>query len=90
LNQIDVEIQDLPEQFQQIAEVIGFHSTKKLMVEMAGTTIKFPVHYPPAIIKRFIHTNYNGKNVMELAARLGMTRQTIFKYLNSKFKVVSV
>jgi len=87
---IDFEIDDLPEQLQHIADVIGLHLTKKMMMEFSGAMIKFPVHWPPGVIKRFISLNYNGKNANELAARLGMSRQTIFNYLNEKISCPSV
>lgn len=90
MNPIDFEIDDLPENLRHMAEIIGLHSTKKLMIEFAGTDFKFPVHYPPAIIKSYLRAHYNGKNARALGNKLGVSRQTVFRYLNEKIKTIPV
>ena len=81
---IDFEIDDLPEDLRLVAEIIGLFQTKKLMVELSGTTLKFPKNYPPAISKKHIIANYKGDNINSIARELGVSRSTIYNYLSKK------
>lgn len=79
-----LEYEDIPEILQSFVDVIGIGATKDLWADMAGCTVYFPNTLSKANLHRFILDNYRGDNVTELAAKLGVTTQTIYTHLKAK------
>jgi len=79
-------MEDMPETFRQIAEIIGKRNCRKLMLEFAGATIYFPSKLPTETISKYIQANFTGDNVPELARELGISRTSVYSHLQRPVK----
>jgi len=79
-----MEIEDMPRDIRNIAEYIGDKAAKRLCKEFGGTSIYFPTKQTPKSILRKIQKHYTGDNVNEVCRKVGVSRVTVFKYLNKK------
>ena len=68
-------LEDLPEKYQIISEIIGFDNLIKLCEYARGSEIYFPT--PERILSktrnRVIKSEYDGNNIADLANKYGMT-----------------
>ena len=77
---------DLPEVYQEMADIIGVEATVHLARNYAGTSVYFPKleRSLTSLRNRIIHREYNGSNVKGLARRWGLSSRHVRHILNSK------
>ena len=71
--------QDLPEVYQEMAEIIGVEATVHLARVYAGTSVYFPKLERALMTLRnqAIYREYNGRNVRLLARRWGLSARHV-------------
>ena len=81
----EIRMEDLPPDLQELAEIIGFETTLKLIEDRSGEGL-----YIPKIEKiyraardRTIRKEFNGSNFRELAHKFGLTVTWIRTIVNS-------
>jgi Mor family transcriptional regulator len=76
-----VEIEDIPESYQDMAETVGVKNFLQLLKIVGGATIYLPL--PISVIKeardRAIIREYTGKNLKELAVKFNLSETWIRK-----------
>lgn len=81
---IELTADDFPQEFQVMADQIGVDNTRILLDTFAGSEIYFPRNkVRRKAIKRYILANIKQKKISELALGAGVSRRTIFNYMNS-------
>ncbi|CEN30890.1 transcriptional regulator [[Clostridium] sordellii] len=83
---MDLQISDLPPQFENIAVKIGIDITKVLFEEFGGTFVYFPTEkmiYKEAR-DREILSKFNGFNIKELASKYNMSESYIRAIIRQK------
>lgn len=83
---MDLQISDLPPQFENIAVKIGIDITKVLFEEFGGTFVYFPTEkmiYKEAR-DREILSKFNGFNIKELASKYNMSKSYIRAIIRQK------
>lgn len=83
-NSEHLDIKDMPEDIQHLASIVGDEKAKKICKEFGGTSIYFPAKPNKKSIINVIKKQFTGSNVNEISRLLGVSRSTIFKYLNYK------
>lgn len=75
------EIITLPEPYCTYASIMGFDNLYKFADRYGGRTVYIPtVHSLDLYIrKQNLKTEYNGKNLKELAEKYGVARSTIYR-----------
>lgn len=74
-----IELEDLPEDFRLMAEIVGMKIARVLIRDLGGIRIYVPSHRRLGpLVERYIRQRYivdeSGRsNVLELASELGMT-----------------
>ena len=76
-----LEVEDLPQGLQQVAEIIGVSKTKELIVKLAGSVVYFPKTLNSNYHKKYIKDNFNGGNHKQLADHLGLTTRSVYRLL---------
>jgi Mor family transcriptional regulator len=82
----ELELKDLPEVYQMIAEAIGVSNTIKLSELLGGTGYYFPKLDKLLMMKRdeLIREQFDGTNHKALALKFGLTEVTIRQKVNGK------
>ena len=83
-----MEISDLPESLQPIAEAIGISAIKTLVVKCPGAVIYIPKSLNSSYNANYIKENFNGENYQELSDHLGITVRSVYRTLKQQMKVV--
>ena len=81
-----VSSQDLPEVYQEMAEIIGVDATVHLAQIYAGTSVYFP-KLDRALLSlrdRVIRDEFNGANIKALARRWGLSACHVRHIVNPK------
>ena len=78
--------QDLPEVYQEMADVIGVEATVDLARIYAGTSVYFPKleRSLTALRNRLILREYDGSNIKDLARRWGLSSRHVRHIVNSQ------
>lgn len=69
----EIRLDDMSEELKDIAGLIGFENTIKLVEYMGGCNLYIPGRALSAARKRYIRGRFNGNNVMELAVKTGLS-----------------
>lgn len=81
----EIAIDDLPEEYKMIAEIIGLENTLKLAEHVGG--LQFYFRKLDAFIarkkKEYILKNFNGNNHMELAKATNYSLQWVYQILKN-------
>lgn len=79
-------IEHLPEHYQDVAEVIGLENTIKLAEKLHGAPIYFknPEKLFLPVKVRYIRENFNGCNHRRLALATGLTERYVYQVLERK------
>jgi len=81
LSRIDVE--DLPDNgLREIARIVGVNVIKELIIKCPGTSVYIPKTFHKIYTRKYIEKHFDGSNVDDLAADLGVSRRTVFRHLN--------
>lgn len=82
----NIDLEDLPEQYIPIAQLIGMDAVAIISEQFGGTTTYFPKL--EKIIKaerdRLIITEFDGYNHKRLAQKYGITEQWVRKIISNK------
>jgi len=85
LDMSHIEFEDLPADFQELAETIGFEVTVKLIETRGGEGLYIPK--PEKVLRaardRAIRKEFTGRNHRELAHKYGLTVTWIRSIVNS-------
>ena len=85
MDKFEIDTADLPQEFQTMAATIGAEKTIQLMQRFAGQTLYFPRKKGVRrAIKKFIINNYSRGNADAIAQAVGVSRGTVFNYLNQQ------
>lgn len=72
-------IEDLSGEQLEIAEIVGIENYRKLVHHFGGNSIR--IHQEDTLVKekrdKAIRTQYNGRNVLELTMKYGLSDRTI-------------
>lgn len=82
----ELKLEDLQEQHQEIAEVIGIEGMLKLVEAFGGNAIYFPQKKELLRQKtyRAIYREYDGTNIRELATRYGVSERTVYNLVQDR------
>jgi len=76
----EVTMDDLPEDWQFIAELCGLENAIKIIANFYGDTLYTPVRTLTANIRnKYITKHFNGDNAKELAVKFGITIRTVYR-----------
>jgi len=83
----DIRIEDLPEDLQQMAHLVGLENTLKIVERFAGCQIYIP---KPESVARFardrrVIEEFNGCNHRQLALKYNLTESMIREILRQRF-----
>lgn len=85
LNYIDLYTEDnLPEELQTAASIIGLDAVKKLLKTFGGTTLYFPVRPDKKFIVNYINQHYDFENRLKIQRFLDIKKDTFYKALKTK------
>lgn len=76
---------DLNEEQQQLAELIGLENFAKLVQVFGGTNIYIPKAeaFGRTVRNEKIRQEYNGRNIKSLAVKYGLTERQVYKLINT-------
>ena len=85
-----IQVEDLPPDFQDLADIIGFETTLKLIENRSGEGMYIPKveKIYRAARDRTIRKEFNGANLRELAHKYGLTVTWIRSIVNPAKRVV--
>ena len=64
--------------YREMAEIIGVENTKRLYEDFKGQQITFPQRlYSKEYVQEYVKSNYNGKNLRDLALKFSYTERHI-------------
>ncbi len=76
----EVTINDLPEDWQFLAELCGLENVIKIITNFRGDNLYIPVKTLTINIRnKYIAKHFNGENAKELATKFGITIRAIYK-----------
>ena len=83
-----LQLEDLDQEQQEVAEVIGLENYKQLMARYGGTSIYIPKTDRRERMDRNeqIRSAFNGYNFRELAQKFGLTEVTIRSIVSDRMK----
>jgi len=76
-----IEVSDLPEHLQPMAEAIGLSAVKALIVKCSGSTFYIPKAIKSSYNAKYIKDNFRGDNYQELSDHLGITVRSVYRSL---------
>lgn len=82
----DIQVNDLPEQLQEVANEIGLENTLKFAKLMSGMQLYIPVYEKICVSARnraLIKDYRSGKSAKELAKKYGVCLRTIYELIHS-------
>lgn len=79
----ELRVEDLQEQHQEFAEVLGMDNLLRLSERFGGTSIYVPQKRELVKLKIFglIRQEYNGTNIKELAKKYELSESTVYNVL---------
>lgn len=77
--------EDLTFSLKKISNIIGIDLTQKLMMELAGMTVFFPMKHTSMTRKKYLVKHFRGNNVEEMANCLECSPSTIYRLLGEKY-----
>ncbi len=79
----ELRVEDLQEQHQEFAEVLGMDNLLRLSEHFGGTSIYVPQKRELVKLKVFglIRQEYNGTNIKELASKYELSESTVYNVL---------
>ena len=85
-----LQLEDLDQEQQEVAEVIGLENYKQLMARYGGTSIYIPKADRRERMERNeqIRCAFDGYNFRELAQKFGLTEVTIRSIVSDKMKEI--
>ena len=86
----NLQLEDLDQEQQEVAEVIGLENYKQLIARYGGTSIYIPKADRKERMKRNeqIRITFDGYNFRELAQKFGLTEVTIRSIVSDKVKEI--
>lgn len=81
----DIEIEDLPESYREMAELIGVENTIKLAMHYYKQGFYFKSLDEPIMKKKeeYIKKNFDGRNHRELARATGLSERWVYEILKN-------
>ncbi|MDL2258876.1 hypothetical protein LJC42_06985 [Eubacteriales bacterium OttesenSCG-928-K08] len=81
-----IDMRDIPEQYQEIAEMVGIPQLLELSRRLGGTNLYVPKH--EALVRttrdKLIRDEYNGYNTEQLALKYGLTVRWVQEILRDE------
>jgi len=80
----DIQIHDLPENLQKVAEVIGISNIKALIVKLPGIKVYIPKSISSSYNSKYINEHFTGDNYEAIADHLGLTIRSVRRAIKSR------
>lgn len=86
-----IEIEDLQEQYQDIAEIIGMDNLLALCERMGGSNVYIPMK--DKLVKNITYKKvieeFDGSNIKILARKYGISESTVYRLVRDKIMTLS-
>lgn len=85
MRELVIQTDDLNEEQQQLAELIGLDNFAKLVQVFGGTSVYIPKPeaFSRTVRNEKIRQEYNGRNIKILATKYGLTERQVYKLVDS-------